>query len=115
MDMQQLVEGARDALTVRRVFGDPYERNGTTLIPVAEVKGGGGGGQGDSPEGKGWGGGGGIAARPVGVFVMAGDEVRWQPAVDINRIIVGGQLVAVVALLTARSIAKARAKRGRRR
>jgi uncharacterized spore protein YtfJ len=107
MDVQQLIDSARDTLTVHRVFGDPYERNGVTVIPVARVQGGGGGGQGDAPEGKGFGGGGGMAARPAGLFVLTGDRVRWQPAVDVNRIVLGAQVVAVVALLTWRSVAKA--------
>ncbi len=33
-----------------------------------------------------------------------------RPAVDLNRIVLGGQIVAVVALLTIRTIVKARAK-----
>jgi hypothetical protein len=37
-------------------------------------------------------------------------ELSWRPAVDVNRVILGGQVVAVVALLTLRAIVKARAK-----
>ena len=37
-----------DALTVRRVYGEPYEKNGVTIIPAAMVFGGGGGGGGAS-------------------------------------------------------------------
>jgi hypothetical protein len=36
--------------------------------------------------------------------VLTGDRVRWQPALDVNRIVVGAQVVAVVALLTWRSV-----------
>lgn len=115
MDVQQLVDGVRDTLTVRRVFGDAYEKNGVTAIPVARVQGGAGGGQGDSADGKGWGGGAGMAAHPSGMFVIVGDRVRWEPALDINRIVVGAQIVAVVGLLTVRSIVKARLKTERAR
>jgi hypothetical protein len=45
------------------------------------------------------------------VFVVREGEVAYRPAVDVNRIVLGGQIVAVVALLTLRSVAKARAKR----
>jgi hypothetical protein len=38
--------------------------------------------------------------------VIKGDDVRWQPAIDVNRIILGAQIVAVVALLTARAIVR---------
>ena len=44
MDPRELIKGARDALSVRRVFGEPVERDGVTVIPAATVIGGGGGG-----------------------------------------------------------------------
>ena len=31
------IRGTRDALNVRRVFGDAYELDGTSVIPVARV------------------------------------------------------------------------------
>jgi uncharacterized spore protein YtfJ len=89
--------------------------------------GGGGGGSGEGPPdtGHGEGGGFGLAATPAGVYVINGDTVRWQPAVDVNRVILGAQVVAVLALLTARSAVRARRRgekarrripmRGRRR
>ena len=42
-----------------------------------------------------------LNARPAGVFVTKDGEVRWRPAVDVNRIALGGQIVGIVALLTA--------------
>jgi uncharacterized spore protein YtfJ len=97
---------------VKRVFGESYEKDGVTVIPVASVQGGAGGGGGEGPDsqGKGSGSGFGLRARPVGAFVIRGDELTWRPAVDVNRIVLGGQVVAVVALLTIRAIVKARAK-----
>lgn len=58
---------AQDAVTVRRVYGEPYERNDVTVILAARVAGGGGGGRGEHPSGRGSGSGGGfgIGARPV--------------------------------------------------
>ena len=41
-----LLNQARDAIGVRRVFGDPIEVDGTTLVPAAWVAGGMGGGGG---------------------------------------------------------------------
>jgi len=32
--IDELVKGHRDAITVKRVFGEPYERNGVTVIPA---------------------------------------------------------------------------------
>ena len=53
-----------------------------------------------------------VTAGPVGVYVVKGDQLNWQPALDLNRVIAGGQIVLVALLLTIRSIVKARAKRG---
>ena len=113
MDVRETIEQAKDSMTVKRVYGDPYEKNGVTVIPAARVQGGAGGGGGEGPEGQGGGSGSGfgVNAKPVGAFVIRGDEVAWRPAIDINRIIMGGQLIALIALLVVRSIAKARAER----
>ena len=112
MEVNDVISQARDTLTVKRVFGDPYEKNGVTVIPAARVQGGAGGGGGEGPEGqgKGSGSGFGVSARPVGAFLIEGDEVTWRPAVDLNKVILGAQVVAVVALLTIRAIVKARSK-----
>jgi uncharacterized spore protein YtfJ len=119
MDVQSIIGQARDAITVKRVFGDPYERNGVTVIPAATVKGGagGGGGEGTGPEGQGQGrgegSGFGLTAKPAGAYVIQGDSVRWQPAVDVNRIVLGAQVVAVVALLTLRAVLRHADRRSR--
>lgn len=110
MDVENVISGARDALTVQRVFGEPYERNGVTIIPAAVVRGGAGGGSGDSPQGTGGGTGFGLSARPVGAFVLRDGDWEWKPAVDVTRVILGAQIVFAVAWLAIRSIGKARAK-----
>jgi uncharacterized spore protein YtfJ len=97
------LDAIRDVLTVKRVFGEAYEANGLTVIPVAAVRGAGGGGGGeDTHQQVGAGAGVGVVARPVGVFVVDGQSVRWEPAVDITRIVLGSQLVAFAALLVLR-------------
>ena len=108
MNALEVVNQAKDAITVRRVYGEPYQQDGVTIIPAANVMGGGGGG-GDT-EGNG-GGGFGMSARPAGAWIVKDGEARWRPALDLNRVILMGQLVAIVALLTMRSIAKTLAKR----
>jgi uncharacterized spore protein YtfJ len=112
MDVEDLIRGARDAMTVDRVFGEPYERDGVTIIPAAVVRGGAGGGSGEAPKGEGRGGGTGfgLSARPVGAFVLRDGSWEWKPAVDVTRIILGAQIVFAVAWLAIRSIGKARAK-----
>lgn len=111
MDIQRLISEARDTLNVARVFGEPYEKGGVTVIPVAAVQGGGGGGEGTQGEAeRGSGGGFGLSVRPAGMFVIRDDEVSWEPALDLTKIIVGGQIVLAIALLTLRSIVKSRRK-----
>jgi uncharacterized spore protein YtfJ len=83
-NVDELLAGARDAITVKRVFGDPVETEGVTFIPAAKVGGGGGGG-GDSENNGG--GGFGLGARPVGAYVIKDGEVTWKPAIDASRII----------------------------
>jgi hypothetical protein len=36
MEVQDVIAQARDSLTVKRVFGEPNEKNGVTMIPVAK-------------------------------------------------------------------------------
>lgn len=114
-----ITEAARDALTVRRAFGDPITHGDVTVIPVARVTGGNGVGfgsgaldarRGDAAEdsehstesgghGDGGGGGFGVRVRPIGVFVINGDDAEWQPTLDVTRIALVGQAVGVVAIV----------------
>jgi uncharacterized spore protein YtfJ len=101
MDFEKTIDGARDAITVRRVYGEPFERNGVTLIPAAAVGGGAGGGGGEDPEhgGSGGGSGFGLGARPVGAYVVDDAGVRWEPATDVTRMVLRAQLLAAVMLV----------------
>jgi uncharacterized spore protein YtfJ len=109
MELPEVLGRAAEAAQVRRVFGEPIERDGLTVVPAAVVRAGAGGGQGRGPkeggsDGEGVGGGYGFIARPAGVFVIRGDQVEWRPALDLGKVILGGQLVAVTALLVLRSL-----------
>ncbi len=97
MNFQEAILKAQDAVTVERVYGQPYERDGVVVIPAARISGGGGGGGGEDPDrgGSGSGGGFGLGARPVGAYVIENGQVRWRPAIDVTRI---GAQVATVAL-----------------
>lgn len=126
VDPTVITHAARDALTVQRVFGDAYERNGALVIPVAKLWGGtasgwgsgsGSGGLGPLPhrgtddeasrlsegsgEGAGGGGGFGVRVKPLGVYVVDERGTRWRPTVDLNRVILGGQVVAVIVATVA--------------
>jgi hypothetical protein len=85
MAVQELLTQAREVMTVKRVFGDPIEKNGLTIIPVANVLGGAGGGGPASSGETAVGGGVGLWATPAGVYVIKGDTVTWQPALNLNR------------------------------
>jgi CBS domain-containing protein len=113
MKLDELVTTARDALQVRRVFAEPVERNGATVIAAATVAGAAGGGHGEDDHGQeGAGGGFGLTARPAGVYVIKDGTVRWIPAVDVNRLLRTLGAVAIVFLITRSRIARARLKAG---
>ena len=108
MNALETLNQTRDALTVKRVYGEPYQVDGITVIPAAAVMGGGGAG-GDT-EGNG-GGGFGLSARPAGAWVIKDGDATWRPAIDLNRAIFMGQIAGIVMFLSLRSIFKAWAKR----
>jgi uncharacterized spore protein YtfJ len=102
MDWKETISAARDSTTVKRVYGEAYERNGVTVIPAAHVQGAAGAGSGEQAEGSVGGGGGfGIRATPAGAYVINCDRVSWQPAFDLNRLILGCQLLGLAALVLA--------------
>ena len=105
-----ILDQVKNAVVGATVFGQPYEKNGVTVIPASKVSGGGGGGQ-EGNDASASGGGFGLDARPVGAFVVNGSDVRWVPALDLNRVIFMGQLVLLAAILSWRSVARQRAKR----
>jgi uncharacterized spore protein YtfJ len=93
--VERMAERIGGKASVRSVFGDPIERDGFTIIPVARVRWGFGGGAGTGPvavgpgrtaaspfsdattadgsTGSGTGGGGGVAADPVGYLEIGPD------------------------------------------
>jgi len=97
-DYDGLINGVRDTATVKRVYGDAYEKNGLTVIPAATVRGG-GGRRGDDEAGSRSGFG--VTARASGAWIIDDGKVEWKPTVDVNRIILGGQVVGLVAILVA--------------
>ena len=99
-DVMRQLDEVRDAMRVGRVFGDPVERDGVTVIPAARLSGGGGGGggQGESEDGEsggGFGTGFRLSARPVGMVVIDRDgQVSWRPTVDATLLARSGQVLA---------------------
>jgi uncharacterized spore protein YtfJ len=93
--LQRIGQTVGDKANVSTVFGDPVERAGITVIPVAKARfgfgGGGGGGARGGQEGSGGGGGGGAVVSPVGYI-----EVR-EGTAQFKRISSAADLVALVA------------------
>lgn len=106
MTPEDLLTRAGDQLGVRRVFGDPVERDGIVVVPVAVTVGGGGGGSG--PDDQGAGGGFGGMVRGIGVYAISDGRVRFVPAVDTTA------LAALAVLLTGLVLRAARGRAGRR-
>jgi uncharacterized spore protein YtfJ len=96
--VERMAERVGAKASVRAVFGDPIERDGITVIPVAKVRWGFGGGAGsgpvavgpgidgqgaraDAPGGPsfGTGGGGGATAEPVGYLEIGPDGAMFRP------------------------------------
>jgi uncharacterized spore protein YtfJ len=124
MDLGNLLDKASGNLSVRRAFGEAYEKDGVLIIPVAIVAGGGGAGTGHTrrdnpatgpsslpasgatapdatPHDSGRmdaGGGFGALVLPAGAYVVKGDQVRWVPAVDVTIVVLASlTLVRVLA------------------
>lgn len=100
----QIMERLGRAAQPNAVFGQPFERGDTTIIPCCEIAlgmgAGGGTGTAQTAEkqeksvGEGMGAGGGVRGRPVAAIVLARGTVRVEPIVDATR-------VAMAALTTA--------------
>jgi len=100
MTPEEIVTRVGDQLGIRRVFGEPVERDGLVVIPVAVAIGGGGGGSGPDEQGSGAGFGG--MVRGIGVYAISNGQVRFIPAVDTTALAAMGVLLAGLALLTRR-------------
>jgi hypothetical protein len=84
---------ARDPELVNRVYGEPLQIDGATIIPVAAVRRCGRQGSGDEGEKCGCSC---VSVRPVGLVVLRDGGVGWKPAFDVNRLALA--LAAVLGL-----------------
>jgi uncharacterized spore protein YtfJ len=79
--LEAIAERVGAHASVTAVFGEPVERGGLTVIPVASVRwgfGGGGGTSGGEEEAGGSGGGGGVAADPSGYIEIRDGEATFR-------------------------------------
>jgi uncharacterized spore protein YtfJ len=98
------------------VYGEPVERDGVTVVPVAAARFAVGGGGGSDPakgqEGEGGGGAGGVT--PVGYIELKDGSSRYVPIVRPARMLALICCAALAGLLIARPAARVTAGRGRR-
>ena len=87
--LQRIGQTVGDKANVSTVFGDPVERAGITVIPVAKARfgfgGGGGGGARGGQEGSGGGGGGGAVVSPVGYIEVRRGHRTVQADLQLGR------------------------------
>ena len=102
-----MVDRIQERFSAGIVYGDAVETDGAVVVPAARVFGGGGGGS-DTTQGEG--GGFGLIAIPSGAWVIRDGQARWRPAIDVNAIILGGQLVGMSYFLFTWLIERSRAR-----
>ena len=98
--LSKLAERVGASVSAKAVFGEPVERDGVTVIPVARVRYGFGAGSGrggnrrrgreaggDGEEQYGTGGGGGVQAAPIGYIELRGGRARFTRIADPARAI----------------------------
>lgn len=130
--VSRLAERLGASASASTVFGDPVERDGVTVIPVARVRwgvGGGSGGRGhgrkrgkaeedeqnkQSDQNQGAGGGGGVQASPLGFIELRGGQARYRRVHDPLRLAIAGLLLpitisagAIAMILTLAGLARA--------
>lgn len=117
--VQRLVERLADRFggvaNASAVFGDPVERNGVTIIPVAKVRWGAGAGAGRGGEvvdgkpegGEGGGGGGGVSVKPIGYIELrdgTAEFIRFRDPGAMLPVLIGGAIAAWIGARAIRAI-----------
>jgi uncharacterized spore protein YtfJ len=100
--LDRIGQAVGDRAQVSAVFGEPVEREGLTVIPVAKARyafgGGGGSGSHRGDEGSGGGGGGGAAVSPVGYIEVRDGYAafkRISSPTDLVALVVAASLAAL--------------------
>jgi uncharacterized spore protein YtfJ len=105
MNPERTLRRARRLFSAKRVYAEPVERDGVTLVPAARIFGGAGGGAGEERDGRTGGGTGfGVIARPVGAWVVRDGNAEWKPArparrFDLNNVPPGAPAIALLILI----------------
>ena len=109
--LTKFMESLGGTASAKAVFGEPVEKDGVTIVPVARVRYGGGGGGGRGPGRKkrgdagdadqvGYGHGGGLQAAPVGYIELSGGRATYQRIADPARPMVIALLFPLVGAIS---------------
>jgi uncharacterized spore protein YtfJ len=101
--LERIGETVGQSAQASTIFGEPVEREGVTVIPVARARfgfgGGGGSGSRQGDEGSGGGGGGGVAVGPIGYIELH------EGSAHFKRILTPTDLLALVAAASVAAVA----------
>lgn len=100
--LERLAQQIQVNANAKQVYGEPVERDGTTIIPVAKVQwgfGGGGIGRGAAERG---GGGGGARAYPTGFIHLRDGKAEFRPIADPMTPVILAATGLAIGLLFAR-------------
>ena len=100
--LEQIGQTVGQKANVASVFGEPIEREGLTVIPVAKARfgfgGGGGSGSREGDEGGGGGGGGGALVSPIGYIELhdgSAEFRRISTPLDFLALVAAASVIAV--------------------
>ena len=102
--LEKIAQQVQVNANAKQVYGEPVERDGTTIIPVAKVQWGfGGGAMGRGPSERG-GGGGGARAYPTGFIELRNGKAEFRAIDDPMATAILAGVGLVVGVLLARLI-----------
>ena len=106
--VERLAQKVGVTANAKYIYGEPVERQGVTVIPVAKAVYGFGGGSGtnDAKNESGGGGGGGAVLTPVGFIEIRNGAARFRPTRDWLNLIPLLAAAAPIILLSAWGITK---------
>src|SRR3954466_16128042 len=109
--VERLAEKLSIAANVTKVYGEPIDRDGTTIIPVAKVRYGFGGGSGGMKDEQRSGGGGGVRVTPYGYIEIknGSSEFRRIRAAEANlRFLLAGGVASLILTRAISSLVRRR-------
>lgn len=99
--VQQIAEKLGVAAKSIKVYGEPIESDGITIVPVSKVSYGFGGGMGKQKEQAGSGGGGGLKTSPVGYIEIKNGETKFRQIIDLTMLapLIASSSLALLTLI----------------